>query len=179
MDEFNKIIANINSQVGNMIGNVNGIVDKVQNYADIIDGKYIAGINKFIQKFENLLRKSNSLLQPAMFYVTSNGSWNQLARESEGASYLKLQGGKASTVFVASSYTGEILAPAYKKYVHVTKAPEGAHVTGVNLNKVIDGNLHKIGFEADKEGTYEITYEAVDYSGVKAAKKTFYVKVVK
>ena len=179
MDDFNEIIDNINKQVGNMIGNVNGIVDKVNNYVDIIDGRYIAGINKFIQKFENLLRKSNSLLQPAMFYVTSNGSWNQLAREKEGASYLKLQGGKASTVFVASSYTGEILAPAYKKYVHVTKAPEGAHVTGVNLNKVIDGNLHKIGFEADKEGTYEITYEAVDYSGVKAAKKTFYVKVVK
>ena len=179
MDDFNKIIDDMNRQVGNMIGNVNGIVDKVNNYVDIIDGRYIAGINKFIQKFENLLRRSNSLLQPAMFYVTSNGSWNQLARESEGASYLKLQGGKASTVFVASSYTGEILAPAYKKYVHVTKAPEGAHVSGVNLNKVIDGNLHKIGFEADKEGTYEITYEAVDYSGVKAAKKTFYVKVVK
>lgn len=178
MDEFNKIIDNINSQVGNMIGNVNGIVDKVQNYAEIIDGRYIAGINKFIQKFENLLRKSNSLLQPAMFYVASNGNWNQLAREGVGASYLKLQGGKASTVFVASSYTGEILAPAYKKYVHVTNAPTGAKVSGANLNKVIDGNLHKIGFEADKEGTYEITYEAVDYSGVKVAKK-FYVKVVK
>lgn len=177
MDEFNKIIDNINSQVGNMIGNVNGIVDKVQNYAEIIDGRYIAGINKFIQKFENLLRKSNSLLQPAMFYVTSNGNWNQLAREKEGASYLKLQGGKASTVFVASSYSGEILAPAYKKYVHV-EGPTGAHVTGVNLNKVIDGNLHKIGFETDKEGVYTITYEAVDYSGVKVA-KTFYVKVVK
>ena len=177
MTEFNKIIANINSQVGNMIGNVNGIVDKVQNYAEIIDGRYIAGINKFIQKFENLLRKSNSLLQPAMFYVTSNGSWNQLAREKEGASYLKLQGGKASTVFVASSYSGEILAPAYKKYVHV-EGPTGAHVTGVNLNKVINGNLHKIGFETDKAGDYTITYEAVDYSGVKVAKK-FYVKVVK
>ena len=178
MTDFNKIIANINNQVGNMIGNVNNIVDKVQNYADILDGQYIAGINKFIQKFENLLRKSNSLLQPAMFYVTNGGSWGQLAREGVGASYLKLQGGKASTVFVASSYTGEILAPAYKKYVHVTDAPAGAHVSGVNLNKVIDGNLHKIGFEADKEGTYEITYEAVDYSGVKVAKK-FYVKVVK
>ena len=178
MDEFNKIINNINSQVGNMIGNVNGIVDKVQNYAEIIDGRYITGINNFIQKFENLLRKSNSLLQPAMFYVASNGNWNQLAREGVGASYLKLQGGKASTIFVASSYTGEILAPAYKKYVHVTDAPKGAHVTGANLDKIIDGNLHKIGFEADKEGTYEITYEAVDYSGVKVAKK-FYVKVVK
>ena len=178
MDEFNKIIDNINSQVGNMIGNVNGIVDKVQNYAEIIDGRYITGINNFIQKFENLLRKSNSLLQPAMFYVTNSGSWGQLAREDVGASYLKLQGGKASTVLVASSYTGEIFAPAFKKYVHVTKTPTGAHVSGANLNKVIDGNLHKIGFEADKEGTYEITYEAVDYSGVKVAKK-FYVKVVK
>ena len=178
MDKFNEVIDNINNQVGNMVGNVNNIVDQIKGYADIFDGQYIAGINKFIQKFENLLRKSNSLLQPAMFYVASNGSWNQLAREGVGASYLKLQGGKASTVFVASSYTGEILAPAYKKYVHVTSAPTGAHVTGANLDKVIDGNLHKIGFEADKEGTYEITYEAVDYSGVKVAKK-FYVKVVK
>ena len=178
MDKFNEVIDNINNQVGNMVGNVNNIVDQIKGYADIFDGQYIAGINKFIQKFENLLRKSNSLLQPAMFYVASNGNWNQLAREGVGASYLKLQGGKASTVFVASSYTGEILAPAYKKYVHVTKAPEGAHVSGGTLNKVIDGNIHKIGFEADKEGTYEITYEAVDYSGVKVAKK-FYVKVVK
>ena len=178
MDEFNKIIDNINKQVGNMIGNVNNIIDKVNNYAETIDGQYITGINNYIQKFENLLRKSNSLLQPAMFYVTNSGSWGQLARESEGASYLKLQGGKASTVLVASSYTGEIFAPAFKKYVHVTSVPTGAHVTGTNLNKVIDGNLHKIGFEADKEGTYEITYEAVDYSGVKVAKK-FYVKVVK
>ena len=178
MDEFNKIINNINSQVGNMVGKVNDIVDKVQNYAEIIDGRYITGINNYIQKFENLLRKSNSLLQPAMFYVTNGGSWNQLAREGVGASYLKLEGGKASTVFVASSYTGEIFAPAYKKYVHVTDAPDGAHVTGANLNKVIDGNLHKIGFETDKAGTYEITYEAVDYSGFKVAKK-FYVKVVK
>ena len=178
MDEFKKIIDNINSQVGNMIGNVNNIIDKVNNYAETIDGQYITGINNYIQKFENLLRKSNSLLQPAMFYVTNGGSWGQLARESEGASYLKLQGGKASTVLVASSYTGEIFAPAFKKYVHVTSFPTGAHFTGTNLNKVIDGNLHKIGFEADKEGTYEITYEAVDYSGVKVAKK-FYVKVVK
>ena len=178
MDEFNKIIDNINKQVGNMIGNVNNIIDKVNNYAETIDGQYITGINNYIQKFENLLRKSNSLLQPAMFYVTNSGSWGQLAREDVGASYLKLQGGKASTVLVASSYTGEIFAPAFKKYVHVTSAPVGAHVSGVNLGKVIDGNLHKIGFEADKEGTYEITYEAVDYSGVKVAKK-FYVKVVK
>ncbi len=178
MDEFNKIISSINSQVGNMIGSVNDIVDQVNGYVETIDGKYITKINNFIQKFENLLRKSNSLLQPAMFYVTSEGSWGQLAREAEGAAYLKLNGGTAATTFVASSYTGELLAPAYKKCITVVSKPEGATVSGDNLGKVISGNVSKIGFKANKAGTYGLKYEAVDYSGVKV-EKTFYVKVVK
>ena len=178
MADFNRIIDDINRQVGNMIGNVNGIVDKVNGYAETIDGKYIAGINKLITKFENVLKKSNALLQPAMFYLTSDNNWNQLARVAEGASYLKLEGGKASTVFVATSYTAELLAPAYKKCITVTNKPSGATVTGVNLDKVVNGDVQKIGFEADKEGVYELTYKAVDYSGVEASKK-FYVKVVK
>ena len=178
MADFNRIIDDINRQVGNMIGNVNGIVDKVNGYAETIDGKYIAGINKLITKFENVLKKSNALLQPAMFYLTSDNNWNQLARVAEGASYLKLEGGKASTVFVATSYTAELLAPAYKKCISVTNKPSGATVTGVNLDKVVNGDVQKIGFEADKEGVYELTYKAVDYSGIEASKK-FYVKVVK
>ncbi len=177
MDSFNKIIEGINSQVGNMIQSVNGIVDKVQGYVSDIDGKYITRINEYIQKFENLLRKSNSLLQPALFYTTSTGSWGQLAREEIGATYLKLSGGKASTIFVASSYNGEILCPAYKRCIYVSKKPDGATVSGTNLGKVVDGETRKIGFEANKAGTYELTYEAVDYSGVKVSKK-FYVKVV-
>lgn len=176
MDEFNKIIDNINNQVGNMIGNVNNIVDKVQGWSDKIDGQVITRLNNYIKKFEHLLTKSNSLLQPTMLYTAQNGSWNQLPNAKEAAAHLKLNGGKASTVFVATSYTGELLAPAYKKYVHVN-GPEGATVTGANINKVIDGNIYKIGFEANKPGTYEIVYEAVDYSG-KTVKRTFYVKVV-
>ena len=111
-----------------------------------------------------------------MLYTAQNGNWNQLPNVKTAAAHLKLNGGKASTIFVATSYTGELLAPAYKKYVHVN-GPEGATVTGANINKVIDGNIYKIGFEANKPGTYEIVYEAVDYSG-KTVKRTFYVKVV-
>lgn len=178
MDEFNKIIDNINNQVGNMIGNVNDLVDKVQGWSDKIDGQVITRLNSYIKRFENLLTKANSFLQPTMLYTAQNGSWNQLPNASEAAAHLKLNGGKASTVFVATSYTAELLAPAYKKYVHVTSAPKGAKVTGKNLNEVIDGNTYKIGFEATVPGTYEITYEAVDYSGVTTS-RTFYVKVVK
>lgn len=178
MDEFNKIIDNINNQVGNMIGNVNGIVDKVNKYTDAIDGQLISRINTYINKFENLLTKSNSLLQPAMFYRTNGGSFGQLARVAEGASYLKLNGSEASTVFVASSYTAELLAPAYMKEITVDG---GATLTaaGQSGSKVVLKNgQYKVGFKATKAGVYTITYNAVDYFGKPVSKK-FFVKVVK
>ena len=179
MDEFNKIIDNINNQVGNMIGNVNGIVDKVNKYTDAIDGQLISRINTYINKFENLLTKSNSLLQPAMFYRTNSGSFGQLARVAEGASYLKLNGSEASTVFVASSYTAELLAPAYMKEITVDG---GATLTaaGQSGSKVVLKNgQYKVGFKATKAGVYTITYNAVDYFGKPVSNKKFYVKVVK
>lgn len=176
MDEFNRVINDVNNNVENMIGGVNDLIDKVNGYVQSIDGQVITRLNNYIKKFEHLLTKSNSLLQPTMLYTAQNGNWNQLPNVKTAAAHLKLNGGKASTVFVATSYTGELLAPAYKKYVHVN-GPEGATVTGANINKVIDGNIYKIGFEANKPGTYEIVYEAVDYSG-KTVKRTFYVKVV-
>ena len=178
MTEFNNIIDNINSQVGNMIGNVNGIVDKVNKFTDAIDGQLISRINTYINKFENLLTKSNSLLQPAMFYRTNGGSFGQLARVAEGASYLKLNGSEASTVFVASSYTAELLAPAYMKEITVNG---GATLTaaGQSGSKVVLKNgQYKVGFKATKAGVYTITYNAVDYFG-KTVSKNFYVKVVK
>ena len=178
MDEFNKIIDNINNQVGNMIGNVNGIVDKVNKFSDAIDGQLINRINAYINKFENLLTKANSLRQPAMFYTTNSGSWGQLARVEEGASYLKLNGGQASTVFVASSYTAELLAPAYLKEITVNG---GATLTaaGQSGSKVVLKNgQYKVGFKATRTGVYTITYNAVDYFG-KTVSKQFFVKVVK
>ena len=177
MDDFNKIVDNINSQVGNMITKVDSLIDKVKGFTETIDGKYITRINNFIQRFENLLRKSNSLLQPALFYTTSTSAWNQLSREARVPSYMKLDGGKASTIFIASSYNGEILCPAYKRCISVTSKPDGATVSGENLGKVVGTETRKIGFEANKPGVYELTYEAVDFSGVYVSKK-FYVKVV-
>ena len=178
MDEFNKIIDNINNQVGNMIGNVNGIVDKVNKFTDEIDGQLISRINTYINKFENLLTKSNSLLQPAMFYRTNGGSFGQLARVAEGASYLKLNGSEASTVFVASSYTAELLAPAYMKEITVNGGATLTAACQSGSKVVLKNGQYKVGFKATKAGVYTITYNAVDYFG-KTVSKNFYVKVVK
>ena len=178
MDDFNAIIKDLNSQIDNMVGNVNNYIDKVNKFEETIDGQLINRINTYINKFENLLTKSNSLLQPAMFYRTNGGSFGQLARVAEGASYLKLNGSEASTVFVASSYTAELLAPAYMKEITVDG---GATLTaaGQSGSKVVLKNgQYKVGFKATKAGVYTITYNAVDYFGKPVSKK-FFVKVVK
>ena len=177
MDDFNAIIKDLNSQIGNMVGNVNNYIDKVNKFEETIDGQLINRINAYINKFENLLTKANSLLQPAMFYTTNSGSWGQLARVEEGASYLKLNGGQASTVFVASSYSAELLAPAYLKEISVDG---GATLTaaGQSGSKVVlKSGQYKVGFNATKAGVYTIKYSAVDYFGKPVTKK-FFVKVV-
>lgn len=176
MEKFNKVIDNLNAQVENMIGYANAKIDKYNKFATTIDQNYISRVNRYIQRFENLLRKSNSLLQPALFGVNSSNFW-QLATLPGGANQLKMEGGNAETVLVAASYTAELLAPAYKKCIKVVEKPAGATVSGDNLGKVLNGNVYKVGFKANKPGLYGIQYEAVDYSG-KTVKKTYYIKVV-
>lgn len=176
MEKFNKVIDNLNAQVENMLGYANAKIDKYNKFATTIDKNYISRVNRYIQRFENLLRKSNSLLQPALFGVNSSNFW-QLATLPGGANQLKMEGGNAETVLVAASYTAELLAPAYKKYIKVVEKPDGATVSGDNLEKVLNGNVYKVGFKANKPGLYGIQYEAVDYSG-KTVKKTYYIKVV-
>ena len=100
---------------------------------------------------------------------------------------------------IPTSYTAEILAPAFQKFVAVTNviAPDfsasaqGGDATclalaqyvnkeGNYMNTVIPGKQTGIVFAPDpshKEGyIYEITYAAVDYNGYNVAKK-FYVRV--
>jgi hypothetical protein len=101
---------------------------------------------------------------------------------------------------VATSWTGELLAPAYKKFVGVTNVYDSQNynynaqeTTGVDcrealnavnkgdLRKVIDGNQHKITFKADPKYNgrglvYELLYMGLDFNG-KIATQKYYVLV--
>ena len=176
MTEFNKIIDQVNSQVGNMLGTVENLANKVNKFESAIDGNFINRVNNFIHKCNYYLDNANKFLQPTMF-ATDGNNWVKLPTIANGATYVKMTNGKANVLLLPTSYTLEYIAPAYKKYITVTD-PSGATVTGENIGKVISGNIHKAGFTATKEGVYTITYDAVDYTGGKA-KKTFFIKVVK
>ena len=176
MAEFNKIIDQVNSQVGNMLGTVENLANKVNKFESAIDGNFINRVNNYIHKCNYWLDNANKFLQPAMF-ATDGNNWVKLPTIASGATYVKMTNGKANVLLLPTSYTLEYLAPAYKKYITV-KDPSGATVTGENIGKVISGNIHKAGFTATKEGVYTITYDAVDYTGGDAH-KTFFIKVVK
>lgn len=175
--QFNDLIDQINSKVGNMLGTVENLANKVNKFESAIDGNFINRVNNYIHKCNYWLDNANKFLQPAMF-ATDGKNWVKLPTIASGATYVKMTNGKANVLLLPTSYTLEYLAPAYKKYITV-KDPSGATVTGENIGKVISGNIHKAGFTATKEGVYTITYDAVDYTGGKAKTKTFFIKVVK
>lgn len=177
MTQFNNMIDDINRQVGNMLGTVENLANKVNKFESTIDGNFINRVNNYIHKCNYWLDNANKFLQPAMF-ATDGNNWVKLPTIASGATYVKMTNGKANVLLLPTSYTLEYLAPAYKKYITV-KDPSGATVTGENIGKVISGNIHKAGFTATKEGVYTITYDAVDYTGGKAKTKTFFIKVVK
>ena len=155
MDEFNKIIDQVNSQVGNMLGTVENLANKVNKFESTIDGRFIDRVNSYIHKCNYWLDNANKFLQPAMF-ATDGNNWVKLPTIASGATYVKMTNGKANVLLLPTSYTLEYLAPAYKKYITV-KDPSDATVTGENIGKVISGNIHKAGFTATKEGVYTIT----------------------
>ena len=177
MKEFNNIIDQVNSQVGNMLGTVENLANKVNKFESTIDGNFINRVNNYIHKCNYWLDNANKFLQPAMF-ATDGNNWVKLPTIASGATYVKMTNGKANVLLLPTSYTLEYIAPAFKKYITV-KDPSGATVTGENIGKVISGNIHKAGFTATNEGVYTITYDAVDYTGGKAKTKTFFIKVVK
>lgn len=180
MKQFNDLIDQINSQVGNMLGTVENLANKVNKFESAIDGNFINRVNSYIHKCNYWLDNANKFLQPAMF-ATDGNNWVKLPTIASGATYVKMTNGKANVLLLPTSYTLEYIAPAYKKYITV-KDPSGNTVTGENIGKVISGNIHKAGFTATKEGVYTITYDAVDYTGGKANKgktMTFFIKVVK
>lgn len=182
MDQFNKIIADINDQVGGMLDNVTEIADKLNNMVPTVD-KYINKVNSFIQKLNNKLRDVNSLLQITLMYETADGSFAQVnaVKGTSTATQMKLGGRTEGAILLKpTSYTAEMFAPALKKYVAVTSAPSAAAQAfanaGENMNKVLDGRCRDVVFQANAKGLYEITYSAVDFYGYITTRK-FYINV--
>lgn len=162
-------IASLNGQISSEL---QPIKDAIQNAANKWDTA-IQPVNNLLHKINAKIGNVNELLQPTMLYKSSKtGDWNTLS--TLGGRLGTRMTGTGSTVLVATSWTGELLAPAYKKTVEVKGNPAGAKVTlmdGTTPAKKIAGSTQKVLFTATAKGAYTIVYKAVDYSGVSVEKE--------
>ena len=171
---IDELLSSINDQIGTQLQPVK---DAITNAATKWDNA-ITPVNNLLHKINAHISDVNQLLQPTMLYKSSKtNSWNTLST-LKGKLGTRMTG-TGYTVLVATSWTGELLAPAYKKSVYVKDNPAGAKVTlmdGTTPAKKFAGSTQKVLFTATAKGNYTIVYEAVDYSGV-SAKKEYHITV--
>lgn len=184
------MIGDINSQLGDvndLVNQFNGIEGKVNSAIDKVNS-FVSRVNNLTSKINTRLDNLNAYLQVTMLYETEDGDFAMLSNTGAGAS--QITAGKDAVLY-PTSYTADIIVPAYKKYVAFTKVngasdSEQAALlsqlnTGDYLNTVLEGNTKaiKINVPADakfKGKTLELTYSALDYSGYSSTRK-FYIYV--
>ena len=132
------------THIWNFLNNVNPYADKV-----------FRNINWAIQP-TLLISDGNEISHPDVYSVNTSATINRYM-----AGEIKL---------LPTSWTAEILAPAFKKYVAVVEV-DGVEVSAddpVNaglLGQVVPGSVNEIPFTVEAGKTYKIQYSAVDYGG--------------
>lgn len=132
------------AHIWNFLNNVNPYADKA-----------FRNINWAVQP-TLLISDGKEISHPDVYSVNTSATINRYM-----AGEIKL---------LPTSWTAEILAPAFKKYVAVVEV-DGVAVSAddpVNaglLGKVVPGSVNEIPFTIEAGKTYKIQYSAVDYGG--------------
>lgn len=170
------VVAELNSQIAGKLQPIKNDINKVGDKWENV----IAKVNPLLSKVASKIGSANKLLQPTILYVDQNGNPNTLSTIG-GRRLATRFVGRGTTPLYATSWTAELLAPAYMKKISVEG--EGATVTlsdGTSAAKGFDGSINKVFFNVRQDvksgTTYTIKYQAVDYTGVEV-EKTFNVVV--
>ena len=156
------------------------INDAILDAKDDLKSQLNGYITKIYNKLNSIFSKTpNRALQPIL--IAKDGTKISMLSKSK-KNPTKVSG--TSLELVPTSYTLELLAPAYKKFVAVTDvwdaagnpaaASIGKAANGDNMLKVIDSEK-TCTIKGQAGYTYEIAYSAIDYHG-KVVIKRFYVK---
>lgn len=194
-DNINKIIDQINSYLDEL-GDLNELAEdlanidtKVDETATDIKNKIIKYLDKIENKLLSAVNSANKALQPVLLVKTTDG----VQRVSQTI-YEPTWMTAGNVQFVPTSYTAELVAPAYKKLVGVTNVysmdrSKNAQTDGgqyrtalekanskAGVAEILEGETMVVDFSAERGYIYEVTYTSVDYSGMVVARK-FYVTV--
>lgn len=136
------------------------------NYNIKLDNAKTSALNKMSSYLDNLNERysywfnriKRSALKPCMLFIADDGAHRITAAG------VTVEGTKIT--LVPTTYTYELIAPAYKKFIKVYSGSD------VLCAQVIPGDQRAVTVDGLKSGsTYTIVYEAVDYSGKVVARK--------
>lgn len=206
---YGDLTGDVESQINDVLNDINGFVDNVNEMIDQINkiqGQIDDTVNSISDQINSIIDRINNRLcnivngihdrlQPLAIAYNEDGfrvlsEIKSTPTEIEGATTLNI---------VPTTYTAEIVAPAFKKHLAVTNVfKDGRSAQGDdpdcksalasanqedNMNVVIpgsfrnkkDGSVCSVKLVGQRGYEYEIAYSALGYNG-KAVTKKFYVK---
>ena len=148
------------------LAHVKDMLTQANKLLDKLNGKTITNwVEKFTNKFDKLIKNNaDQMLQPVLLAIDKNGNVNRVSGiksapyEAEGEVRLE-----------ATTYTAELFAPAYVKFVGCKD------ITADGFNELNFSNSKVLKFTPEKGKLYEIVYEAADYSG-NIKSHTYYIQ---
>nr|MCR5470502.1 hypothetical protein [Prevotella sp.] len=157
-------------------------VDNINKQIEDAKDKIKTNLHSYLDRAENaLLRRAhyvNDAMQPLML-ICSGDSYKFASKMKKYPSQIP----DTKVTFVLTSFNGELLTPAYKKFLCVTKAwnsygdQDDAEAKSANssnkLLKVLEGSQRAVDFTGKAGYKYELMYEAVDYTGHIVARKHY------
>lgn len=190
-DLIEKVSTDISGKLEDAIDDlIGGIQDKLNSGLKVGD-RLINGINSITDRLNKELKNVNARLQTVALYEDAAGTYHPMSTSPTKPSVFV---GNGAIALYLTSWTGEVAAPAFKKFVAVTnvykngknadtdaslKAALEEANNGKFFNEVIDGDRYGVVFQPStsvKDAVYEVVYSALDYHG-KVSQRKYYVKV--
>lgn len=195
VSKINATVDDVSAQIkGQLSGAINDMINDLNSQLNSALGKtdrFVNLLNKLTGKINDQLNNINARLQPVLVYEGADGGLHPMSTKKGIPSILS---GNGAIQLDLTSWTGEIAAPAYKKFVAVTnvykngkdadnsaelKSALDAANGGEFFNQVITGDRFGVAFQPKaglKDATYEIVYSALDFHG-NISQRKYYVKV--
>ena len=152
----NDIVKPLNAtidQVNEMMAQARALKDKL-NGSNVTDW-----LKKFTNKFKTLFNEKNAqqMLEPVLLAIDKDGNVSRVSG-MPSAPYEAKAG--VELTLDPTSYSVELFAPAYAKYVACDD------IDAPGFNEVLFANDVDLKFTPEAGKTYKVVYEAVDFTGV-------------
>ena len=148
--------------------NVKDMLAQAKNSLDKLKGSNVTNwLEKFTNKFDKLFAKNaQQMLEPVLLAIDKDGNVSRVSG-IESAPYEAKAG--VELTLDPTSYSAEIFAPAYAKYIACDD------ITAPGFNEVLFANDVDLKFTPEANKTYKVVYEAVDFTGVTRS-HTYYIQ---